>query len=274
MIVYFDTNVFDHLQQHNQGVTEWDLYRIQRAVKHGYVRLVFSSLCIEETLFIIKSKPQRANARMKLILELADKQLFARGQEMIMNNDIQSYAHGIPPLSPFISLDPGIEFNIRNLAKQELDDLLDETRRDKTTFQDFLDEGKTKMRPMADAIRAKRYPFDHYWANNSRWLAEGLADCAGVLAEVKQRGVDGLRKVKSVAVAVGANLSLLYSHHFENRAPDSGDSRDMLHALVASTADIFVTNDEGLEKVLARIPAHGFWVMSLRAFLESLPNWV
>lgn len=70
------------------------------------------------------------------------------------------------------------------------------------------------------------------------------------------------------------NLSLIYSHHFEGRNPLSGDSRDILHAIAASSADIFVTNDRGLEAVLARIPADGFQVMNLQAFLNRLPAWV
>lgn len=280
VVACFDTNVFDHLEQRSNGVTEWDLYRLRRAVKHGCVRLVLSFLNIEETLFLVRSQPKRADARVKLILELGDKGLFAVGQEVIMNNDICAYARGTPRIAPFISMDPWTELNIRNLIQptgsylEELHDLVEENRQDKIRFQNFLDEGKAKMKPMADSIGAKRYPFERYWNNNSGWLVEGLADHAGVLSAVKQRGVAGLLKIKSVALAVGANLSLLYSHQFGNRAPESGDSRDMLHAIVASIADVFVTNDKALGAVLSHIPVDSFKVMNLAAFLESLPKWV
>jgi hypothetical protein len=33
MIAYFDTNVFDHIEQRSNGVTEEDLVRLGRAVK-------------------------------------------------------------------------------------------------------------------------------------------------------------------------------------------------------------------------------------------------
>lgn len=148
MIVYFDTNVFDHLQQRCNGVTEWDLYRILRAVRQGCFRLVLSALNIEETLFIVRSKPERAVARVKLILELSDRQLLALGQEVIMNNDIRAYAYATPRPSPFIEMDPEIEFNIRNLVQptgsstEELDDIVEQTRQGKEKFQQFLVEGK------------------------------------------------------------------------------------------------------------------------------------
>lgn len=279
MIVYFDTNVFDHLEQRN-GVTEWDLYRLGRAVKLEYIRIILSFLNIEETLFIVQSQPERANARVKLILELCDRHLLALGQEEMMNNDILAYANGAVPLTPFTSMDPWVEFNIRNIMKpsgsnlQELDEILEGTRQAKNKFLDSLIRGRADVKPMADSIGAKQYPFENYWVNNSAWLAEGLAERAGVLAKVKQQGVDGLLKVKSVALAVGANLSLIYSHHLENRAPASGDSRDILHAIVASTADVFVTNDRRLESVLARILVTGFRVVSLQGFLKSLPEWI
>ena len=280
MIAYFDTNVFDHLEQRSNGVTEEDWVRLGRAVKLDYLRVVISFLVIEETLLFIPRDPERAESRVKLMLELGDKRLFVLGQEVIMNNDIRAYAHGTSSSSPFISMEPWTEFNIRKFAKpagdymSELQDLIEEVRCDKMTFKEFLDKGKARVKPMADTIGVKQYPFEHYWANNSEWLAESLADRAGVLSEVKQRGLDGFLKVKSVAVAVGTNLSLIYSHHIENRAPKLGDSRDIIHSIVASTADLFITNDGPLETILTRIPAGDFKVMSLRAFLDSLPKWV
>jgi len=87
MIVYFDTNVFDHLEQLN-GVTAWELFRIRRAVQHGCMRVVVSYLNIEETLFIVPSQPVRAEARVKLIFELADKNLVVRGHQNNLNYSI------------------------------------------------------------------------------------------------------------------------------------------------------------------------------------------
>lgn len=194
MIAYFDTNVFDHLEQCSNGVTEEDRFRLGRAVKLDYLRVVISFLTIEETLLFIPREPERAKARVKLMLELGDKQLFAQGQEIIMNNGIRAYAHGVLASSPFISFEPWMESNVLSLTedasdyRSELHDLVKEVRQGKLAFQDFLDIGKRKVKPLADQIGVSRYPFERYWANNSGWLAKGLADRAGVLSEVKQRG--------------------------------------------------------------------------------------
>lgn len=279
MIVYFDTNVFDHLER-LIGVTAWDVYRVKRAVKHECIRVVLSYLNIEETLFLVSLEPKKAEARVKLIFELSDKHLVVRGHHQTVRDDIRSYADGVPIKPSYESLTPWMESELWRLVApvgrdtKTLKSLVDQTRRIKEEYHDFMIKGKKKLKPMALSIGSKRYSFVTYWKNNNGWLTEGLAKRAGVLRKVKRRGVDGLLKVKSVAMVVGANLSLLYSHHYENRAPHSGDSRDILHAIAASGADVFVTNDKKLQAVLSRIPVDGFQVMNLQDFVNAFPKWV
>lgn len=254
---------------------------MKTAVHHGCIRVVVSYLNIEETLFIVPSQPVRAEARVKLIFELADKSLVVRDHQDALNNDIRSYASGLPLQSPFEPLTPWMESELwsfaapilgRDLRKLKL--VLEKTRRIKKEHQDFMTKAKKNMKLLVPSMVEGRYPFESYWNNNSLWLAEGLAKRARALGRVKRRGISGLLKVKSVALAVGANLSLVYSHHFEERSPASGDSRDVLHAIAASSADIFLTNDRNLATVLGRIPVEGFQVMNLKRFLDSLPQWV
>jgi len=64
------------------------------------------------------------------------------------------------------------------------------------------------MKLLVPSMVEGRYPFNDYWKNNSVWLAEGLARRARALGKVKRRGIPGLLKLKSVALCVGANLSL------------------------------------------------------------------
>lgn len=89
MIAYFDTNIFHHLE-HRIGETDWDLFRLGRAVKLEHLRVVLSYLNLEEILLIARSKPARAKAQLKLIFELADKRLGVIGQNEIINNDIRT----------------------------------------------------------------------------------------------------------------------------------------------------------------------------------------
>lgn len=283
-IVYFDTNVFDHIERHLHGVTDWDLYVLRRAVKDEKIAIVLSFLNVEETLFIVESQPERAQARIKLILGLASNRLFVKSQELIIGDDMRSYALNAPSVPPFFDLDPHMELVICNAVYPagsmllDIQAIIDEVDRDKQSFKAFLEEGKKKLLPYAEEIGTRAYKFDRYFGLNSGWLAEGLAKRAGVGEECRKRGIEGLLKIKSVRLAVGANLSLMYAHHFENVTPRQGDSRDILHAVLASTADIFVTHDATFANTLRRVPIDGFRVYGIHSLVTALdrrgaPQW-
>lgn len=280
MIVYFDTNVFDHIERLN-GVTDWDIFRIRRAVKHDYIRVVISYLNVEESLFIVPSQPERAEARVRLMFELGDKSLVVESAQDVLDSDFRAYADGQPHVGSFHPLTPAMENELWSFAApilrndiKKLEQVLDRTSQIKKEHQDFMRQARADMEMLMPAMVEGVYPFDEYWKNNCVWLAEGLAKRRKVLNKVRRRGLPGLIKLKSVALAVGANLSLIYSHHFEGRVPRSGDSRDVLHAIAASRADVFVTNDRNLAAILTRIPVEQFQVMNLKAFLDCLPDWI
>jgi predicted nucleic acid-binding protein len=283
VIVYFDTNVFAHIEQ-RKDVSEWDVYVLQRAVKDGKIAIVLSYVNIEETLFIVKSQPERAKAEVYLMLDLADFRLFIKSQEIVIGDDIRSYALGTPSVSPFCGLDPHTEMAIRNAVNpsdstsNEVEKIVEEVRLDKLKFKAFLEDGKQNLLPYTQQIGADGYPFARYWEHNSGSWAESLAERIGVLDDCRKHGIEGLLKIKSVRLTVGANLSLIYSQHFENVKPKPGDSRDILHAVLASSAEVFVTHDDDFAKALRRVQVEGFRVTDLRSLVKALdrpgaPQW-
>jgi hypothetical protein len=220
MIAYFDTNSFDRLEQ-LRGVTDWDMYRLQRAVKHEQLVVILSFLNLEETLFVVEAHPEKARARVDRILEFGSPKLFVRGQDEIMNDDVRSYVLCTPPVSSFCAFEPFKELAIRNImqptaeALAELREIICETRSAKARFQSCLEACRRELLLHAKAIGGKNCKFEVYWSNNSTWLLESIAETAGVLSEVKSRGLNGLLKVKSVGLAVGANLSLMYAFNLK-----------------------------------------------------------
>ena len=80
------------------------------------------------------------------------------------------------------------------------------------------------------------------------------------------RGLD----VRAVRLGVGAALSLVFFQVVERRQPDRGDGYDQWHAIQSSAADVFVTRDDRLARLLARVPIEGFRaVTSLRDLLTG-----
>lgn len=56
--------------------------------------------------------------------------------------------------------------------------------------------------------------------------------------------------------------------------PKPGDSRDILHAIVGSYADVFVTEDGEFRRMLNRVPVTGFQAVNLQTLLSILPQWI
>jgi hypothetical protein len=113
--------------------------------------------------------------------------------------------------------------------------------------------------------------FAEFFEQGSGNVAESFAQRAGVLEACKQRGIEGLLRIKSVRMGVGAALSLIYEQMFEGWSPKISDSRDLQHAVsAAAVAQTFVTNDKRLRDSLSRIPIDGFTVIDLQGFLAPI----
>jgi hypothetical protein len=62
---------------------------------------------------------------------------------------------------------------------------------------------------------------------------------------------------------VGSSVALVYAQLVNGRSPWESDSRDMHHAVMASAADVFETDDERLRDDLCRVPDLPFEVRTL-----------
>jgi hypothetical protein len=105
-------------------------------------------------------------------------------------------------------------------------------------------------------------------------MYETSAGQGSVLEKCKKRGIDGLLDIKSVRLAVLATLSLMYSQLYndgqQKRQSRPSDASDLRHAISACAADVFVTNDQRLQKHLSRVPIKEFHLLDLSSFLEGL----
>ncbi len=274
LLVYFDTNIFDHIQK-RINVTDLDLEKLKSAITSHKLSLVFSFLNIEEILFTLKCSPLNGRSQLSLLLEIADPKKFIVSQDLVLNEVIRSYAANTEPPIPFGICDRNTRRFLKRMTTcrslpRDVLKIVGETRKAKQDFKARFEEGKKVLEPMARSMGGgKAYPFPKYFAGNTKWLAESFAEKAGVLSECRSRGINGLMDRKVLRMAVGANLSLIYSHDFEGRAPKDSDSRDMLHAVLASSADIFVTHDSELSRILQRIEVNQFRIVDIHTLLAE-----
>jgi len=229
----------------------------------------------KEVLFTLKASPVKGKEQLQLILDLVDFDRFVRSQDELLRDATRSYAFGTSLPTPFTVCDDSIRLKLVGLTRgttlpPDVQHIVQEIRVAKEEFRLFLKESKERVLPLAGKFNGIKYPFEKYWESNKGWLAERFAEGAGVLDQCRNRGIDGLLDVKAVRLVVGTNLSLIYSHVLEGRGPKSGDSRDMLHALLASSAEIFVTHDREFSRILSRVPINNFQVVDLHSLLTLI----
>ncbi len=106
----------------------------------------------------------------------------------------------------------------------------------------------------------QRLPFVDYFAAAAPELAGAFAVPLGCADACRNRGLAGLLVCRPVRLCVGVLLSQIYSQligvpgHRDARQPTRSDDYDAWHAILASTADVFVTFDERLADHVERIP--------------------
>jgi len=120
----------------------------------------------------------------------------------------------------------------------------------------LTDPGWVQIEPQV----RREISFAHYFASSAPDMAVAHAESHGCADACRDRGVDGLLRVPSVRLCVGVALSQIYAQVFgthgqpDLRRPDRGDGYDIWHAILASTADVFVTFDRRLADHIERIP--------------------
>lgn len=133
-------------------------------------------------------------------------------------------------------------------------------------------EGRSSRACNAKGISQGLTLLSRWWERLAAGFAESYAERAGFLDACRERGIQDLLRVRSVQMAIGASLSLIYAQTFEGRKPKPSDSRDILHAAAAAaTTDMLVTHDQEFARLLPRISVPDFRVGTLHDLLQQIP---
>jgi hypothetical protein len=275
-VVYLDTNVYDHLHKLIE-VTVEDVEVLKTRVREGRIRIKASVINVEEVLSAVAIVPDVAFAELRLIEELAGLSTVIKPHEFLIRETVAAYIEGSNTPSPLLDLPDEVQASLRRLTdestdnREELAALALEVRGQVGGFRSRMRDVTDKVRAVARSIRRRNRPtFEKYWADNCVAFAEGVAAGAGRLGDFPGKGIDGLLQVRSVRFLVGAWLSLTYAYTYEDREAQYGDSRDILHAVSAAAACVFVTNDPKFARIMKRIPVEGLRVLSLPEFIASI----
>jgi hypothetical protein len=271
--IYLDTNIYHHIYKRYQ-ITEADYKCLVEAVKKNKIIIFPSLLNVEEMLGAFKRYPHLARKKIKLLLDLCDFDKLIKPPDMLLRDDLVSYASGNDLSQPFL-FDPHLKENLlyflnpNNEDITEILSIVEEVKKQKEDFMEKMKHAREKVLPVAMQLKHKVKGFDDFW-EHAQLFAEDLAERTGVLNECKIRGIEGLLIIRSIRMAVGHMLSYIYAQNFEGQTPKIGDSRDLQHTLTSTAASIFVTEDGGLRRLLQRVQIENLEIMRFRELLEFI----
>ncbi len=123
--------------------------------------------------------------------------------------------------------------------------------------------------------------FGEFWNEHKRRVVQTLVEEVGKESGqpdlwylCSERSIDGLLDLRSVNLAVGATIAQMYAHFYNEgrQIPKvkQSDAADARHAIAASVAEMFVTNDSRFRGRLSAVPIKDFRVVELKVFLTEL----
>ena len=263
---YFDRNVFDQIDK-SRDVTDDDLGVLREAIRRGKIQILVSFETVQETTQASKDTALRG---LKLISEITRAAFPIKPHNELVNDDIQSFAAGKQQPSAFLSGRFSLDSVIKDIeeSSSEIIALLKDDKNEKDALNAKLRKLVEDERKMLDGQRPRT--FKAYWDARSHFYGEGFAYYAGVLEQCKKLGIDRLLKLRSIRVSVGALLSCLYAVMIEGRVVKDGTARDIQHAGPMSAADVVVTDDRELRRLMKRIPLDNFSVVTLTELIASI----
>ncbi len=278
MIAYLDTNVFDHLYR-KIGCTSADIAELRKAIYGRGLSMPIGIHVLEELLLNRRASPQELVARVKLTLSLASIRRMVKPCDQLIADDIRSYAATGAPDRPLVgaqiqnALTQGIAELIESDGEEFSEEMLaalEETRQRKERFLQAMKISQQRGTALIEKLPS-RISFEDYFQLTAVPRAEKFAQRIGVLEACRERGIDGLLKIRSVRAAIGIAQSFIYGLTFNGWAPSRSDSIDLLHVpSAAATAEIFVTNDRRLREAVERVALDGLRVLSLGEFLAAV----
>jgi len=272
--VYFDTSAFDHLYK-RVNCTAADIANVRQAVYGGEISTPLSLHVLEELLLVRRSSPQSYSALLRMVLSIAPARTIVKPCPDIIRGDLRSYAAGGG------AENPRVHGPVQNIVAAGIAELIESDGEDwDDEFVAALEQIRGNREKFAERMLAipeivgdiaphgeEPPTFEALWSAGAAGITRWIADEVGVGEKCAARGIDGLLELPSIRMAAATALSYQYGRDVE--AGDDVASRH--HAIcAAAAAEIFVTADTRLLKIVAGIPMADFEAIDLRTFLDRL----
>jgi hypothetical protein len=271
-IVYLDRNVFDCLKK-QFIVSDSEFRLIRDGIRSGKIVIPASLVVIEETLPVLRNGSKfKIETERFLLQELLDWQHWIKLHWELVDDDIKSFAKA-ETLPDRFRATPMLDANdfFGPHQRRIVEERIAEIKTQKTHIKDRMQEAKTSV--LKNGAFSKTHTFEKLWEEVSLAYVEILAQRLGLIEECRERGLGKLLEIRSVKFNIAWHVSYLYQTVIKGERITPSDPYDHQHVVCASVADIFVTQDTRLTKIMNYVPLERFEIMNLQAFLNRLKCW-
>jgi|GEM_PF-5746030 len=281
--VYFDTNaLLDLIHPEARSVDYRHPGAIRKAVRKGKVRVHVSIFNIEEILPRLCKEPEQVRYELAFLADISERTWFIKQPSELVIQAVKSCVLGCPTESTIESAEQiwsRLESDLNPRRPCEAIYLFGAQRDTRVMTERFranMAEYASGFREYCrvdlggDDPRSKPPPFEEAWFTLTGSFARDLVKGAGITREIDDSEVKILLENKCIRLAAGDLAARTYAGFFQGHTPKEGDSRDNLHAISASAADIFVTGDGRFRDYLAQIPSLPIEVLDLAGLIARL----
>lgn len=281
MLVYLNANVYNDVERGSIPATEVAGFRTERLRPGGTLDVRLGLPDLEECLGLWDTDRPTALRRLRIVRDLAGFEGLLKEPGEILEDAIRAYADG--RAIPFALM---ARHDRRHFAAvlgkiaegstkydREVAEMMAEVKASKDRYKaamtDARDRSLNELSHRFTQRELGALPFVDFFARGATDYAAAFTDRKGLADACRDRGLAGLLGVRTVRLCIGVVMSQIHSEVSAGRKPEIGDGYDIWHAILASTADVFITSDQRLFGHLDRIPdVDGFRVVkSLREAL-------
>jgi hypothetical protein len=282
---YSDTMVYDRIAK---GQTPRDdVEAVCSAQARGQLVVYPSVMDVEELLGQWETRRTDALLRLRKMRDTVGFSPMLKQPADLLGEAILAYAAGREP--PPVTLGAehqkamadyahGILDGDEGIVNEVLPRVVAEVRAMKAEFPRWWHEARVRVWDAFPASERRRVNFPAYFASDAEAWAEDIVRRrfgAEIADACRARGLDGLLALRPVRLCIGASMALVCDTTFgdgvQTSEPRPGDCYDFWHAIAASAADVFITDDRPFARRLKQVPIEGLRIVgSLRELLDIL----
>jgi hypothetical protein len=277
---YFDRNVFSAISELESGLTADDIEKLRRAVSTCDLTIFGSSPLLEETAATMAQSREMYRRHMGTVLDLIERRRLIKTGEDILNDDCYNYAVGLPENNRTMLATASLMSKFELLEHESyVGQVVADRQRERTTGAAHLNGLMVEAR--ADKRWAGSVPrpsLDELWDQLAvqvvtRWVDRRPPE---IKKKCHKRGLKKMLELRSFRFDALYFVSMTYTSLFgmtrDPRKVKHGDLHDWHHAICASAANVFVTNESKtrpghLGHALSWKATPGFEVLNLKELL-------